>query len=254
MQGGENLLKMSVIDNIQFKQCNSGNYQKGRTSSIKYIVIHYTANSGDTAKGNADYFARTVTKTSAHYFVDNSSIWQSVKDSDTAWAVGASKYKHPECRNANSISIEMCNAKNSIPEATFNNTVELTKKLMKEFNIPASNVLRHWDVTGKSCPLLMIGDNNAEWNRFKSKLVEEGDEEELTLDQFSALMDQWIAKKQKESASSWSEPYLEWAKDNKIMVGDADANQMPQAFCRREELATMLKSFYENLVENTNDK
>lgn len=245
---------MSAIDNIQFKQCNSGNYQSGRTSSIKYIVIHYTANSGDTAKNNADYFARTVTKTSAHYFVDETSIWQSVKDSDTAYAVGASSYKHAECRNANSISIEMCNAKNSILEATFNNTAELTKKLMKEFNIPISNVLRHWDVTGKSCPLLMIGDNNAEWNRFKSKLVEEGDEEELTLDQFSALMDQWIAKKQKESASSWSEPYLKWAKDNKIMVGDADANQMPQAFCRREELATMLKSFFENLVENTDDK
>ena len=245
---------MSAIDNIQFKQCNSGNYQKSRTSSIKYIVIHYTANSGDTAKNNADYFARTVTKTSAHYFVDETSIWQSVKDSDTAYAVGASSYKHAECRNANSISIEMCNAKNNIPEATFNNTVELTKKLMKEYNISASNVLRHWDVTGKSCPLLMIGDNNAEWNRFKSKLVEEGDEEELTLDQFSALMDQWIAKKQKESASSWSEPYLVWAKENKIMVGDVDANQMPQAFCRREELATMLKSFYENLVENTDDK
>ena len=246
---------MSVIDNIQFKQCNSGNYQKGRTSSIKYIVIHYTANSGDTAKGNADYFARTVTKTSAHYFVDTTSIWQSVKDSDTAWAVGASKYKHPECRNANSISIEMCNAKNSIPEVTFNNTVELTKKLMKEFNIPASNVLRHWDITGKSCPLLMIGDNNVEWNRFKSKLIEEGDEDDMiSQEQFNQLMDNWLKEQNNKTADSWANDPLLWVKSNGIMIGDAIGNQMPQAFTKRQEMSTMLRSFYTKFIAPLEEK
>ena len=39
--------------NIVFKACNAANYKKGRTSPIKYIVIHYTAGNGDTAKNNA---------------------------------------------------------------------------------------------------------------------------------------------------------------------------------------------------------
>lgn len=246
---------MSAIDNIQFKQCNSGNYQSGRTSSIKYIVIHYTANSGDTAKNNADYFARTVTKTSAHYFVDETSIWQSVKDSDTAYAVGASSYKHAECRNANSISIEMCNAKNSIPEATFNNTIELTKKLMKEYNISVSNVLRHWDVTGKSCPLLMIGDNNAEWNKFKNKLVEEGDEDDMiSQEQFNQLMDNWLKEQNSKPADSWANDPLEWVKTNGIMIGDENGNQTPQAFTKRQEMSTMLRSFYNKFIAPIEEK
>ena len=35
---------------------------------------------------------------------------QSVREEDTAWHCGRSdgKYKHPACRNANSIGIEMC--------------------------------------------------------------------------------------------------------------------------------------------------
>ena len=79
---------------INFKLSNSGNYQKGRSQAIQYIVIHYTSNKGDTAKNNADYFAREVTKTSAHYFVDENSVWQSVLDTDTAWHCGAKTYKH----------------------------------------------------------------------------------------------------------------------------------------------------------------
>ena len=64
-----------------FKQCNPRNYKVGRTSPIKYIVIHYTANNGDTAKGNAEHYAKTACSASAHYFVDEyDTIYQSVKD------------------------------------------------------------------------------------------------------------------------------------------------------------------------------
>ena len=67
--------------NIVFKACNAANYKKGRTSPIKYIVIHYTAGNGDTAKNNADYYASAKIEASAHYFVDEGNIiYQSVKD------------------------------------------------------------------------------------------------------------------------------------------------------------------------------
>lgn len=72
---------------------NAGNVGGSRSASaIKYIVIHYTGNDGDTAAANAKYYANTVVKTSAHYFVDAKEIIQSVPDLRIAWAVGGNKY------------------------------------------------------------------------------------------------------------------------------------------------------------------
>ena len=97
---------------------------------------------------------------SAHYFVGfNGEVWQSVEDEDIAWHCGASSYKHAECRNSNSIGIEMCvrnkgsqSAESKdwyFEEATVNAAIELTKYLMQKYGVPASNVIRHHDVTGK---------------------------------------------------------------------------------------------------------
>ena len=87
-------------------------------STIKYIVIHYTANDGDTAISNAKYFANGSRGASAHYFVDSKNIVQSVKDDYVAWAVGGNKYDdttktgggkfYGKCNNNNSLSIEIC--------------------------------------------------------------------------------------------------------------------------------------------------
>lgn len=79
---------------MEIKQlhANAGNYGPARNAqAIKYIVIHYTGNDGDTAENNARYYASTVVKSSAHYFVDANSIYQSVPDLHTAWAVGGQK-------------------------------------------------------------------------------------------------------------------------------------------------------------------
>lgn len=161
---------------MNFKQCNSTNYKTGRTSDIKYIVIHYTANNGDTSKNNADYFANNRNlSASAHYFVDEKEAWQSVKDTDTAYHCGTTgAYKHSYCRNANSIGIELCSRKDSkgnyyFKDATVKNAAELTKDLMVKYNIPITNVIRHYDVTGKVCPAPMVNDVSL-WNKFKEML------------------------------------------------------------------------------------
>ena len=76
----------------------------------------------------------------------------------SAWAVGGTKvYKHTECRNINSISIEMCCSGNSIvSEQTINNTAYLCAELCKYIGITADTVdtfvLRHYDVWDKQCP------------------------------------------------------------------------------------------------------
>lgn len=159
---------------------------KRSTDKIKYIVMHFTANDGDTDENNGKYFANNVVKTSAHYFVDDDSVTQSVPDDYVAYSVGGEKYSnysttgggklHGKCTNTNSISIELCDdVKNGTiyPSAqTIVNAIELVKTKMKEYDIPASNVIRHFDVTGKSCPAYWVDD--AKWkSEFWNKLIEE---------------------------------------------------------------------------------
>lgn len=166
----------------------SSNFTSKRSATIRYIVIHYTANKGDTAKNNATYFHNNSVGASAHYFVDESSIWLSVPETARAWhcggglqgSTGHSFYNI--CTNNNSIGIEMClwDKKGNIREGTIETAIALTKELMAKYNIPADRVIRHWDVTGKQCPAPMVGNNNAYWNNFKKRIQEEEiDMEEL---------------------------------------------------------------------------
>lgn len=156
--------------------------QVNRTSMTnkqnKYIVIHYVG-AVSTAKANADYFYSVNRQASAHYFVDENEIWQVVKEGDSAWHCGTNgKYYHSECRNSNSIGIEMCCYNNNgtldIKEEVINKTIELVKELMAKYNIPVENVIRHYDVTHKTCPAPFVNNPNR-WNEFKSKLVPQVD-------------------------------------------------------------------------------
>lgn len=163
----------------QGKACHKGNYTAMSSRNIKYIVIHYTAGNGDSASGNCNYSSNGKRGASAHYFVGDDGIYQSVRDKDRAWHCGSETgvYKHPACRNANSIGIEMCSRKTSggvyyINSGVISLTAELTRYLMEKYNIPKENVIRHYDVTGKRCPEPFVRDV-AQWNKFKELL--EGD-------------------------------------------------------------------------------
>ena len=169
---------------------NRANYGSARdVSKIKYIVIHYTANDGDTDENNGKYFKNNIVKASAHYFVDDDSVTQSVPDNYAAWAVGGNKYAscsttgggkyHGICTNTNSLSIEICDdVKNGViypSAATIENAIALTKEKMKEYNVPADRVIRHFDVVGKICPAYWCGnaEKDAKWKtEFWNKLTE----------------------------------------------------------------------------------
>lgn len=157
-----------------FKQANGANFARGRTQPIEFLVIHYTANNGDTVQNNLDYFAGNAVGASAHYFVDETGYGQSVRDMDTAWHCGASSYRHPTCRNANSIGMELCSRKDSrgnyyFLDQTVYNAAALARQLMQTYGIDRSHVLRHYDVTGKRCPAPMV-DNPTLWENFLNLL------------------------------------------------------------------------------------
>ena len=221
---------------MTFKQAHSGNYQKGRTQPIEYIVVHYTANKGDTAQNNLDYFARTKTGTSAHYFVDENEVCQSVQDTDVAWHCGSKNPRHPYCRNANSIGVEMCNSVGGVPEAVRDRTAAFVRQKMKEYGIDSSHVLRHYEVTGKRCPAPWV-DNPAEWMEFKKML--EGDDEEVTQDQFNSMMETYLSQRNAKPADDWAKPYIQDAIDAGAMTDVGGSIERPQGFITRQEMAVV---------------
>ena len=183
---------------IPFKQCNERNYRKGREFAINWICLHFTANNGDTAQNNADYFAREGgLNASAHYFVDTERIVQSVKDGDTAWHCGRERggSYYNDCRNANSIGIEMCSVKRNgvyvIPEDTMKRAAKLTRELMAKYHVTVSRVCRHYDVTRKNCPEPWIR-NPQLWEKFKTMLTEK-EVEDMTEALTRAIAKQEIA-------------------------------------------------------------
>lgn len=137
------------IANILFKQAR--NYTKGRIKPIQLIVLHSmeAQEKGSTAENVASYFAgANAPKASAHFCIDNDSIIQSVKLTDTGW--------HCKNANANGVGIEHAGfAKQTEAEwlddygkAMLELSAELVAALCHQFNIP----VRRAKFAGKNNP------------------------------------------------------------------------------------------------------
>lgn len=145
---------------------------------VRYIVIHYTGNVKDTALSNARYFMEKRAA-SAHFFVDETEICQSVELKDVAWHCGTASgvYYHPGCRNSNSIGVEMCcSGKYTVSTKTKARTAKFVAQLCRMVGIKAEDVdkyvLRHYDITHKLCPAQMAGISK-EWTDLKSLIRSE---------------------------------------------------------------------------------
>ena len=144
-------------------------------SEIKFIVIHYTGNYsvGADAEAHYKYLQRATRYGSAHYYVDDRQIIQTIGDSRVAWSVGDNqghgRYLNG-CTNNNSISIEMCVNADADQKKTYKNVLELTKNLMAKFKVPAERVCRHYDVSRKDCPHNFRANNWALWWQFKEEI------------------------------------------------------------------------------------
>lgn len=183
------------------RKISNYNYSSRNGNSIKYIVLHYTGNKGDTAKNNVDYFYGGDRSASAHYFVDDNSIWQSVEDYNSAWAVGDGKGAYG-ITNQNSISIEMCcNSSGVISEKTETNALELVKYLMSKYNISISNIVRHYDASRKICPN-WSADNWSRWITFKNKLNETVEVKEEMNYSMYVFSKNWYLKRYSDIANS----------------------------------------------------
>lgn len=203
---------------------DKSNYTAMGSRTIKYIVIHYTANDGDTARGNCNYFSGPNRNASAHYFVDGQEVWRSVRDGDKAWHCGGDAYFHPYARNTNALGIELCSRIDAAGNYYFTPetvalAVELTRAKMAEYGVPAENVIRHYDVTHKICPAPFVY-NEAAWQDFKNKLTQTEDEE---MQKYKTIKD----------VPSWAQPTITKLVDNGALAGDGNGNiDVSEDFCR----------------------
>ena len=197
-----NSLGLTINNNYP---CDSRNYSSRSSRDIKYIVIHYTGSTG-SAKANVKYYANNKVGASAHYFIGHESedaqIYTSVNINDIAWHCGTSRgYYHDECRNSNSIGIEVCCHNDTSDKTatsgnwyfdyeTIETTIKLVKYLMELYGIDSDHIVRHYDVTHKICPAPYVL-NEDDWQIFKSKLIESEmteEDEEVKTSEITVLM------------------------------------------------------------------
>jgi N-acetylmuramoyl-L-alanine amidase len=91
------------------KKLISYNFSSRNKQAILYIVIHDTGNprAGADAEAHYRYFNGGNRGASAHYFVDASSIIQTVEDYNASWHCGDGQGKYG-ITNQNSVGVEIC--------------------------------------------------------------------------------------------------------------------------------------------------
>ncbi len=136
---------------------------------VNAIVIHYVANPNSSAQANRDYFDSLAdqdpqaggTSASAHFVVGlEGEVIQCIPVTEMAYAAAP--------RNDDTISIENCHPDDSgsFNEATYDSLVKLTASLCSQLKLTEQDVIRHYDVSGKSCPKYYV-DHEDQWKQFQ---------------------------------------------------------------------------------------
>ena len=149
---------------VQLLTVNSYSRPGISLDEVNGIVIHYTANPGTSAQANRDYFEglkdSQETKASAHFIIGlEGEIIQCIPTAEMAYASNS--------RNSDTLSIECCyeNEDGSFNQETYDSLVELTAWLCAKFDLTSDDVIRHYDITGKLCPVYYVENEDA-WEEF----------------------------------------------------------------------------------------
>lgn len=132
---------------------------------IDGVVIHYVGNPGTSAEANRNYFESLSSGAdgvyaSSHFIVGlEGEVLECVPLTEIAYASNS--------RNQDTVSIEVCHPDETgeFSTVTYGRVVELTAWLCREFHLdPETDVIRHYDVTGKDCPRYYV-ENPEAWER-----------------------------------------------------------------------------------------
>lgn len=143
-----------------------------RLGKVEKIAVHYVGNPGSTAKNNRDYFEnlknqkgeKTDRYVSSHLIIGlEGEIIQCIPFDEWSYCTNQA--------NGYSISIECCHPDSTgkFNKATEDSLVELCAYLCKKFGLSADDVIRHYDVTGKHCPLWYVS-HPEDFKAFKERV------------------------------------------------------------------------------------
>ena len=133
---------------------------------IDGVVIHYVGNPATSAEANRNYFASLSSGTetifaSSHFIVGlEGEVLQCIPLTEIAYA--------SKDRNGDTVSVEVCHPDETgeFSQDTYERVVELTAWLCRTFELdPKTEVIRHYDVTGKICPRYYVEHPEA-WEQF----------------------------------------------------------------------------------------
>ena len=156
----EDLATLTVPEYVSVQIIDADNPSRRcqKLNDIKDIVIHYVGNPGATAQQNRDWYAESNSDVSSHFVVGlQGEIIQCIPLDEKSSATNH--------RNGDTISIEVCHPDESgkFTEAGYNSVVELTAWLVKACGLTVDNVIRHYEVTGKECPMYYVKHEDAWW-------------------------------------------------------------------------------------------
>ena len=148
------------------------NTQSRGGTRVSYIVVHYVG-AGTSAPGsalaNCRYFAGGNRQASAHYFIDDGSIYEYADPSIATWHCGDGHGRYGITNN-NSIGIEVCNNGGPYTAAEIDRLTWLVQKLMRDYGVSASHVVRHYDASRKMCPLY-YAQNPSAWEALRARIT-----------------------------------------------------------------------------------
>ena len=147
----------------------NGAARRGETMRrVTDIAIHYVGNPGTSAQANRNYFAQPDTQVSAHFLIGlEGEIIQCIPLTEIAYA--------SNIRNEDTVAIEVCHPDETgaFSPAAYQQVVELTAWLCRTFDLdPDTDVIRHYDVTEKLCPLYYVEHPDA-WDAFRADVAAE---------------------------------------------------------------------------------
>lgn len=149
----------------------TGNRPMGNRPKTTAIAIHYIGNPNTSAKNNRNYFDTNSNYVSANYIIGlDGEVICCIPPDEISWATAVANQYSP--------SIECCHPDSTgkLNSKTYRSLVELCVYLCNRYKLNETNLIRHFDVTGKVCPRGFVpkskggtdDNNNTAWLKLKA--------------------------------------------------------------------------------------
>ena len=143
-----------------------------KLEKVTKIAVHYVGNPKSTAKNNRDYFENLKNQkgekadryVSSHFVIGlDGEVIQCIPLTEWSYCTNQA--------NGYSISIECCHPDSTgkFNAATEQSLAELCAYLCKKFGLSSEDIIRHYDVTGKKCPLWYV-NHPEDFASFKARV------------------------------------------------------------------------------------